>query len=220
MAYRQAGLLFLFRITMSHTFSSATQFIALCAISITATAAFSHVTLEQQQVETGTYYKATLRVGHGCEGLPTTAIRVQLPAGFQGAKPMPKAGWSVQTTLAKLATPYDNHGKPVTEDVTEIVWTANSPASALPDNQYDEFALRGRAAMPVGAAWFKVTQLCKDGAKEGSNPWTEIPAQGTSTRGMKFPAALLNVTAPVAVPSTPSTSTVPAAPAVGTVHKH
>jgi periplasmic copper chaperone A len=187
------------------------KFIALCAGFTTVTSAFSHVTLEQSQVETGAYYKAVLRVGHGCEGLPTTTLRVQLPAGFQGAKPMPKAGWTLQTTVAKLATPYDNHGKQITEDVTEITWTAQSPAAALPDSQYDEFILRGRAAMPAGAAWFKVTQLCQEGNKTGSNPWTEIPPQGTSTSGLKYPAALLNV---MALPSANPPSR------QGTGHKH
>jgi periplasmic copper chaperone A len=211
---------------MSHTLSKATKFVAICALFITARATFAHITLEQQQAETGAYYKAILRVGHGCEGLPTTALRVQLPAGFQGAKPMPKAGWTVQTKQEKLATPYDSNGKSITEDVAEVTWTALSPAAALPDSQYDEFVLRGLAAMPTGAAWFKLTQLCKDGAKEGSNLWNEIPAQGSSTRGMKFPAALLNVTAPSTKPSTtPSTSAPPSSPAAaspgtGTVHKH
>jgi hypothetical protein len=202
-----------FRIRMtSHFYSRA----ALgCATLLCALSASAHVTLEQQQIESGAMYKATLRVGHGCEGLPTTAVRVQLPAGFQGAKPMPKAGWALQTKLEKLATPYDNHGKSITEDVTEISWTALSPAAALPDSQYDEFVLRGRAAMPAGAAWFKVTQLCKEGNKEGSNPWTEIPAQGTNTRGLKFPAALLNVTAPAN-----SAAASPAPSGHGTGHKH
>ncbi len=173
------------------------KFIALCAGLMPAITAFSHVTLEQAQVEAGSYYKAVLRVGHGCEGLPTILLRVQIPNGFLGAKPMPKTGWTLQTKQDKLATPYDNHGTAVTEDVTEITWTATSPATALPDSQYDEFILRGRAAMPVGATWFKVTQLCQDGSKTGSNPWTEIPTQGTSTRGLKYPAALLNVVAPI-----------------------
>jgi periplasmic copper chaperone A len=181
--------------------------------------ALAHVTLEQQQAESGAYYKAVLRVGHGCEGLPTTAVRVQLPSGFQGAKPMPKAGWTLAVKTDKLTTPYDNHGKQITEDVTEISWTVKSPDFALKDNEYDEFILRGRAAMPAGAAWFKVSQLCKDGAKEGSNPWTEIPTQGTNTRGLKYPAALLNVTAP-------ATSSQNAAPKANTPanphadHKH
>lgn len=168
---------------------------ALCAAALCSGHALAHVTLEQQQVQTGSSYKAVLRVGHGCDGLPTTAIRVQLPAGFQRAKPMPKAGWTIQTKLEKLAQPYDNHGKQVTEDVTEVTWTVKSPEFALKDHEYDEFILRGAAAMPAGAAWFKVTQLCQEGSKTGSNPWTEIPASGTSTRGLKYPAALLNVTA-------------------------
>jgi periplasmic copper chaperone A len=188
------------------------KFIALCAGLMPAMQAFSHITLEQPQVETGANYKAVLRVGHGCEGLPTTALRVQLPAGFQGAKPMPKPGWALQTTVSKLAVPYDNHGKQITEDVSEITWTAQSPLAALPDSQYDEFILRGRAAMPAGAAWFKVTQLCQEGSKTGSNPWTEIPAQGTSTRGIKYPAALLNVVSP----ATSAATSTPAAAATGT----
>jgi periplasmic copper chaperone A len=196
-------------------YSFTLKFIALCAGFAAATSAFSHITLEQQQVETNTMYKAVLRVGHGCEGLPTTALRVQLAAGFQGAKPMPKPGWALQTTVSKLAAPYDNHGKQITEDVTEITWTVQTAAAALPDSQYDEFVLRGRAAMPAGAAWFKVIQLCKEGTKEGSNPWTEIPAQGTSTRGLKYPAAFLSV---IAAPSANSLAT-PAA-SQGTGHKH
>jgi uncharacterized protein YcnI len=189
--------------------------IASCALLAWASSAFPHITLEQPQVESGAMYKATLRVGHGCEGLPTTALHVQLPVGFQGAKPMPKAGWAVQTKREKLATPYDNHGKSITGDVTEITWTALSPAAALPDSQYDEFVLRGRAAMPAGAAWFKVTQGCKEGSKEGRNLWTDIPAQGMNTRDLKFPAALLQVTPPAN-----SATASPAPSGHGTGHKH
>ncbi|TAG28252.1 MAG: DUF1775 domain-containing protein [Burkholderiales bacterium] len=200
---------------MSHSYTL--KFIALCAGFMPAISAFSHVTLEQQQIETGSTYKAVLRVGHGCDGLPTTSLRVQIPAGFQGAKPMPKAGWTLQTKTEKLTTPYDSHGKQVTEDVTEITWTA-LPSAALPDSQYDEFTLRGRAAMPAGAAWFKVTQLCQDGSKTGSNPWTEIPPQGTSTRGLKYPAALLNVVAPAAAPTGTPAAKPASDPHAG--HKH
>ena len=143
------------------------QCIALCTVSLWTSSVWSHVTLEQQQAEVGANYKAVLRVGHGCDGLPTTSLRVQLPTGFQGAKPMPKAGWTLATKAEKLATPYDNHGKQITEDVTEITWAVKSPDFALKDSEYDEFILRGRAAMPTGAAWFKVTQLCQEGSKTG-----------------------------------------------------
>jgi periplasmic copper chaperone A len=182
------------------------KLIAACALFCWATGSFAHVTLEQQSAEANAYTKATLRVAHGCEGLPTVVLRVQIPDGFQGAKPMPKPGWTLDVQRAKLAAPYDNHGTTVTEDVSDITWTANSREMYLPDDQYDEFTLRGKAPATAGPLWFKVTQLCKDGDKTGRNPWTEVPASGTSTQGLKFPAALLNVTVPAVASPTPTTS--------------
>ena len=137
----------------------------------------------------GTSYRATLRVGHGCEGSPVTALRVMLPAGFQGAKPMPKAGWLLSVKTAKLAKPYDSHGKTITDDVSEITWTATAKEHWLPDAYYDEFVLRGGLPATAGPMWFKVMQTCE----KGSIDWAEVPATGTSTKGLKFPAALLEI---------------------------
>jgi periplasmic copper chaperone A len=58
-----------------------------------------------------------LRVGHGCEGSPTTAIRVQIPEGVIAVKPMPKAGWQVATVKDKYERPYDYYGSELTEGV-------------------------------------------------------------------------------------------------------
>jgi periplasmic copper chaperone A len=174
------------------------KLIAACAIFYWATSSSAHITLEQQSAHANAYTKATLRVAHGCEGLPTVVLRVQIPDGFQGAKPMPKPGWALDVQRAKLATPYDNHGTTVTEDVSDITWTANGREMYLPDDQYDEFTLHGKTPATTGPLWFKVTQLCKDGDKTGRSAWTEVPAIGTSTQGLKFPATLLNITAPTA----------------------
>jgi uncharacterized protein YcnI len=102
---------------------------------------------------------------------------------------MPKAGWTVQTVFGKLAESYESHGKIFTEGVTEISWTAAGPDNALPDAFYDEFVLRGTTPAKPGHLWFKVVQTCEKGA----NSWKETPASGTSTKGLKFPAALLEV---------------------------
>lgn len=154
-----------------------------------ATASFAHIVLDEPAALAGRSYKAALRVGHGCEGSPTTAIKVLIPAGFQGAKPMPKAGWTLSTTVAKLAKPYDSHGKTITEDVAEITWTASSKGSWLPDAWYEEFVLRGGLPTDAGPMWFKVLQICE----KGHNDWVQVPASGTSTQGLKTPAALLEV---------------------------
>src|SRR5262249_35554825 len=59
--------------------------------------AAAHVTLEHQQAKVSAPYKAVLRVPHGCEGTATTAIRVKIPDGVIGVKPMPKSGWTLTT---------------------------------------------------------------------------------------------------------------------------
>ncbi len=137
----------------------------------------------------GTSYRAAVRIGHGCDGSPVTAVRVTIPAGFLGAKPMPKAGWVVATKVGKLAKPYDDHGKQVTEGVTEITWTASSKEYWLQDAWFDEFVLRGSLPKEAGPLWFKVMQICE----KGSIDWAEVPASGNSTKGLKFPAALLEI---------------------------
>ena len=150
--------------------------------------ASAHVVLEYQVAPAGAGYKATFKVGHGCGASPTRQIAVDIPAGMRGARPMPKPGWTLAVTTGKLATPYDDHGKPVTEGVTEITWTA-TPGHALPDAHYDEFVLRGGLPAAAGPMWFKVLQTCE----KGRTDWSEIPASGTSDKGLKNPAALLEI---------------------------
>ena len=157
--------------------------------SLVAGSGSAHVVLETASASAGSSYKAVLRVGHGCDGSATTAIKVSVPLGFQGAKPMPKPGWSLSTSLTKLAQPYKSHGKTVAEDVAEITWTANSRDAWLPDAWYDEFVFRGTLPDQPGPLWFKVLQTCE----KGQNDWAQVPASGTSTKGLKSPAAVLEV---------------------------
>lgn len=156
---------------------------------------FSHILLETRSAAAGSAYKAVFQVGHGCNGSPTTGVSVQIPTGFLGAKPYPKAGWTLSTQRAKLAKPYVVHGKPVTDDVTLVSWTAASKEAALQEGNFDEFMLRGQLPDAAGPLWFKVLQTCDN----GSNNWSEIPASGTATQGLKSPAALLEVTSQVAL---------------------
>ncbi len=172
------------------------KIIAICAIAAGVTPVFSHIVLEEKSAPAGTIYKAVFQVGHGCQGSPTTGVSVQIPAGFQGARPYPKAGWTLSTQLGKLAKPYEQYGKQVTEDLTVVSWTAASKESALQDAYFDEFQLRGKLPETAGPMWFKVVQTCEN----GSNSWSEVPVSGMSTKGLKAPAPLLQVVA-VAQPS-------------------
>lgn len=169
--------------------SVATKFIAACALLMGGSGAFSHVVLDEPAALAGRGYKASLRISHGCEGAPTTAVKVIIPTGFQGAKPLPKAGWTLNTVISKLDKPYDSHGKRIIEDVTEITWSANGKESWLLDAWFDEFVLRGNLPAQAGPMWFRVLQTCE----KGSLSWTDVPANGLSTKGLKSPAALLEI---------------------------
>ena len=151
--------------------------------------AVAHITLSEPKAEAGSYYKATLRVGHGCNGSPTHGLVAQIPVGFQGVKPQPKTGWTVATRKAQLGKPYNSHGKIVTEDVVELRWLVKNKEAALLDEQFDEFAFMGRVPDSAGPLWIKVLQLCEN----GQNDWSEMPAHGTSSKGLKSPAVLLDV---------------------------
>ena len=173
-------------------FSPLLRRFALCTLAgvlwTVAAPSFAHIVLAEPVALANTSYRATLRVGHGCSGAATSAIRVTVPTGFRGAKPMPKVGWILFIKSAKLDKPYDDHGKPVTEDVSEISWTAASRDSWLPDAHFDEFVMQGSAAQ-AGPTWFKVLQTCD----QTSNNWAEIPVTGIATNKLKNPAVLLEI---------------------------
>ena len=162
---------------------------AITGLLLITQIAYAHIVLAEPKAVAGSYHKATLRVGHGCNGSSTNGLVVQVPTGFQGAKPQPKFGWTVATRKAKLVTPYNSHGKTVTDDVVELRWTAADKEAALLDEQFDEFSFMGRLPDQAGPLWVKVLQTCEN----GQNDWSETPASGTSTHGLKAPAALLDV---------------------------
>jgi uncharacterized protein YcnI len=132
--------------------------------------ASAHVTLERQEAHVGAAYKAVLRVPHGCNGSPTTALRVRLPAGIIGVKPMPKPGWTLAIATGKYPKPYTLRGAQVTEGVTEVAWSGGK----LADAHYDEFVFTAVIAqeLPAGQSiYFPVVQECE----KGVHRWIEIP---------------------------------------------
>lgn len=161
------------------------------AASLTATQALAHATLETAEAPAGSTYKAVLRIPHGCDGKPTTSVRVRIPEGVIAVKPMPKAGWTLTTAKSAYAKTYDHHGTPLSEGVVEIAWTGGN----LPDEWYDEFVFRVRLAGPAAgeAVYFPTVQECPDGAAER---WIEIPAAGESAEGYDYPAPSLTITEP------------------------
>ena len=153
----------------------------LALVSVTAEA---HITVEQGRAQAGAYYNLVFGVPHGCEGSPTRALTVFLPEGFVGAKPMPKAGWALDSKKEKLNKPYKAHGKLIDERVAVITWSGGR----LNDTHYDEFTIRLQLPAEPGLKRFRVLQQCE----QGKIDWSEAPIEGKAAP--RYPGPTLEVT--------------------------
>lgn len=153
------------------------------AALLCAAAAPAHVVLDRPEAAPNSTYRAVLRVAHGCKGSSTTSVRVSLPEGAVGARPMAKPGWSIETRRAAYAKPYPGPHGTLTEGVREIAWTGGN----LPDDQFDEFVFNVRLTddfQPGETVHFPVEQGCET----GKYSWVEIPQSGQNAHDLKEPA--------------------------------
>lgn len=151
---------------------------------LVAAPAFAHVTLETPKAAVGSAYKAIVRVPHGCGTEATTVVRVQIPEGFISVKPMPKAGWTLETVTGPYAKSFDYYGTELTEGVTEIVWKDGN----LPNEWYDEFVFRGTFAgtLEPGTFYFPTVQECAN----GEEAWIDV----TGDENAEMPAPSVELT--------------------------
>lgn len=151
--------------------AAGTVIATVLSIALAGNAA-AHVTLEQATAAVGSFYKAVLRVPHGCEGSATIRLRVQIPEGVISVKPMVKPGWTLEVKRGAYAKPYSFlHGAKFTEGPQEITWSGGN----LPDAFYDEFVISTFIAgeLPAGGTlYFPVVQECEKGAHH----WVAVPS--------------------------------------------
>jgi periplasmic copper chaperone A len=145
--------------------------------------AHAHPSLQVREAAVGAPYRAVMSIPHGCEGSATLTVRVQVPEGVIGVKPMPKPGWTVSTVRGPYARSYPYyHGQTLSEGVKEIAWTGR-----LLDEHFDEFTFAGFLAntlLPGSTVHFPTTQECEKGAHR----WVEIPASGQDAHALASPA--------------------------------
>ena len=163
--------------------------LAATAVIASQSPSFAHVTLATGEARANTYYKAVFQVPHGCDGAATQTVRIQIPEGVIGVKPMPKAGWTLSITRGAYAKSYQSHGKTVAEGPKEIVWSGGS----LADDNYDEFVFTSFITdFPSGQAiTFPTTQQCA----KGEVRWDQIASEGQNPHSQKSPAPTLRIVA-------------------------
>jgi uncharacterized protein YcnI/copper(I)-binding protein len=175
---------------MTNHSRGASHIVAALALTVLSTSAFAHVTLQTGEAHVNTSYRAVLQVPHGCAGEATQTLRVQIPEGVVGVKPMPKPGWTLTTTRADYAKTYQVHGETMKAGVKEIVWSGGN----LADDNYDEFVFTSVLSAdlkPGQAVYFPVVQQCA----KGEARWVDIPGPQQSMHDVKTPAPRLTIVA-------------------------
>lgn len=147
----------------------------------------AHVVFNDMESSAGTFHTAQLRVMHGCDGQPTTQIRVEIPDGITRVTPRAISGWSVEVEMKTLDEPVLLHGFEVTETVGAIVWSGGS----FPDYAYEQFEFRMMMPDEAGTRLdFPVQQICETAKLE----WDDIAAEDQDPWSLDEPAPFIRLT--------------------------
>jgi copper(I)-binding protein/uncharacterized protein YcnI len=158
--------------TMKHLLTPA----VLAGLFAMATPASAHIVLSQPAFESGARYAAFFKVEHGCDGSPTTALRVEMPDGVAVLRMPDKPGWKLTSERAG-------------NRITAVTWQGRLDAKAK-----DQFGLFLQLPKKEGALYFPATQRCE----MGETRWVEIPKDGQTWHDVPHPAPMLQLTAAAA----------------------
>lgn len=146
------------------------------AVAVPAVAS-AHVGVSPDEIAAGDHGVLTFSFSHGCDGSPTTALRITMPDGLTSVAPTIDGDWTIDIERGDDAL------------VSAVTFTALTP---VPND------LRGAVSMSVGldedapnALAFPVEQRCVDGVTE----WTQIAEEGEDPHDLEAPAPVLTVLA-------------------------
>jgi uncharacterized protein YcnI len=194
---------------------------ALGALAVPASAQ-AHVSLHPNTLPTGSGPTVDIRVPNETSKARTVKVDVQIPPGFTFLATEPVPGWTSRVKTEKLAKPIKTDDGTVTEQPTEVVWTA-AKGKGTPANEFQNFALEmvvpGKAGDVLS---FKTVQTYSDGsvvrwieAADGEHP---APTVNVTAEGgfVQEQAGDAGPPAPGTAPAADESTTTPAAPATVT----
>lgn len=143
----------------------------LLALAALASPAAAHVAVSPTTAPPGAAETLTFIVGHGCDGAPTTALRVELPRAVTAVEPQPKPGW----TPIVEALPDGGHA---------VTWRGGPPLAKA-----DGFPVKARLPAEGAKVAFVAVQSCGETLVRWDEP---VPADGPKP---KHPAPTLTLAA-------------------------
>jgi uncharacterized protein YcnI len=128
--------------------------------------AWAHVTVAPSSADKGaTDVQLTFRVPSE-EDSPTTKVEIDFPADppLVGVLAQPVPGWTAKVTTQKLDTPIQTDDGPVSDIVSQVVWTADNAAAGIQPETYQGFDVLAGALPDAGSeVVFKAVQTYANG---------------------------------------------------------
>jgi uncharacterized protein YcnI len=143
------------------------KLLLISAAALFTSPAFAHVTIAEASAPANASTLVHLRVGHGCSGSPTVALKVEIPAAIASARPQAKPGWTIAL----------DHAPGNAARITAVTWKNGS----LDADAFDDFGLLLKLPAATGPLSFPATQTCANGVEQ----WRNLDAA--------HPAPVLNV---------------------------
>lgn len=123
---------------------------------VVASPASAHATVQMYggTATAGGYGALWIRIGHGCEGSPTTRVVVNVPASFGSAKPQMLGGWRSKVNV-------------LADGTRQVVW--NATGTPLRDDEFEDFGISVKYPADAGVVLLPTIQRCVTGA----NAWVD-----------------------------------------------
>jgi uncharacterized protein YcnI len=166
------------------THSQLTLALTLGALAVPATSQ-AHVSLHPNTLPTESGPTVEVRVPNEMSDARTVKVDMKIPSGVTFLQPEPVPGWTAKVVNKKLAKPIKTDDGTVTEEASEVIWSA-AKGQGTPPHEFQGFPLLisvpGKAGQVLS---FKTVQTYSNGKVVR---WIEAPDG-------EQPAPTVNVTA-------------------------
>jgi uncharacterized protein YcnI len=139
--------------------------LATASALLAPAAAEAHISLHPNTIPTGAFATLNVRVPGEQEGAHVTKVDMLFPPGFTSVIYENVAGWSVKVLNQKVSPPIQTAEGPVSEEISQVIWSWTGPLGMVSNNQFIQFPLS--VAIPTNLAGralqFKTLQSYSNG---------------------------------------------------------
>jgi uncharacterized protein YcnI len=150
----------------------------LAVVVCSAAPAWAHVTITPDTAQKGASdQEIEFRIPNE-ETTPTTKVQISIPTDppLAGVLPQSVPGWTTKVLTTHLDTPIHTDDGDISDVVSEVDWTANSPADGVQPEQFQAFTIIvGALPDTTNEVTFKAIQTYANGDKVS---WIETSTPG------------------------------------------